>query len=420
MAGLPGALPLLTAEEEASLARTIEAGVAAAAVLAEHLLRVDATRAELERIAAEGEQARERFLLSNLRLVAFVTNGTAGRDPVLSRQEVFQEGVAAMAGVLRSYDWRRGRFSTIAVPTIRRRVIEYVASRGGTLGVPAHRAVLIRRARAITARLESETRQPAQLQAVADELGLSEAHTASLLRHQAPLSIDGMAPETQEQTLAVEPAHNPADDPITDLSRLPDTQREALTLRYGLADGRPRSYHEIAAEIGQSASTARRTCEQGLAALRAQAAKPTADDTLTSSWARIQATTETLRQIDRLSKAGLSIAEVAIALDTEPATLNDICQAGHRQDLLARFGRLEQTYGFEPGPYTAPYVKVTEESARRRERFLGATTTPDQTRTRSGLGPPVRYEMVASPPEVDPRRHPARPRPDAGRGVDTR
>lgn len=415
MAGLPGALPLLTAEEEASLARTIEAGVAATAVLAGHRLRGDATRAELERIAAEGEQARERFLLSNLRLVAFVTNGTAGRDPVVSRQEVFQEGVAAMAGVLRSYDWRRGRFSTIAVPTIRRRVIEYVASRGGMLGVPAHRAVLIRRARSIAARLESETRQPARLHAVADGLGLSEAHTASLLRHQTPLSIDGMASETQERALAVEPGDNPADYPIADLSRLPHAQREALTLRYGLADGRPRSYHEIAAEIGQSASTARRTCEQGLATLRAQAAKPTEDHTLTTSWARVQAATETLRQIDRLSKAGLSIAEVAIALNTEPATLNDICQAGHRQDLLARFGRLEQTYGFEPGPYTAPYVTVTAESVRRRERFQAASDVSDTDPTPATFGSPP-YETVSPPAARDPRRHAPRPHPEPGKG----
>lgn len=409
MAGLPGALPLLTAEEEASLARTIEAGVAAAAVLAGHRLRVDATRAELERVAAEGEQARERFLLSNLRLVVFVMNGIAGRDRVLSRQEVFQEGVAAMAGVLRSYDWRRGRFSTIAVPTIRRRVIEYVASRGGTLGVPAHRAVQIRRARSIAARLESETRQPARLHAVADELGLSEAHTASLLRHQTPLSIDGMASETQERALAVEPALNPADDPIADLSRLPDALREALTLRYGLADGRPRSYHEIAAEIGQSASTARRTCEQGLATLRAQSAKPTDDDTLTTSWARVQVTTETLRQIDRLSKAGLSLVEVGIALKTEPATLNDICQGANRQDLLARFGRLEQTYGFEPSPYTAPYVAVTEESARRRDRFRAAA------QTEPALALP--YQTVEPPLAVDPRRQPHPSHPGIGRSV---
>ncbi len=414
MASSLGALPLLTANEEASLARRIEAGVAATAVLAGHQLRVDANRAELERIAFEGEQARERFLLSNLRLVAFVTSGISGRDPGLPRQEVLQEGVAAMAEVLRRFDWRRGRFSTLAVPTIRRRVTEYRASRGGSLGVPAHRAIQIRRARAIAARLESETGQPANAHAVAEELGFSETHTAALLRHQAPASIDAMAPHAQEQTLAVLSAHPPAAEPIMDLRRLPAEQREALTLRYGLADGRPRSYLEVAEETGQSASSARRTCERGLATLRAQAAKRD-DDQATANWARVQATTETLKQVDRLSKAGLSLTEVAIALKTEPAQLHDICQAGHRQDLLARFGRLEQSYGFEPSPYTAPYVTATEESIRRRERFQSAAAAPDDAfAPRDGLR---LSETITPAGRTDPRRGTSHPRPDPGKGI---
>lgn len=415
MVGLPGALPLLSADEEAHLAWTIEAGVAAAAVLAGHQLRVDANRAELERIATEGDQARERFLLSNLRLVAFVTSGISGRDPGLSRQEVIQEGVAAMAEALRRYDWRRGRFSTFAVPTIRRKVTEYRASRGGSLGVPAHRAIQIRRARAIAARLESESGQPAQMPAVADELGLSETLAAALLRHQAPVSIDAMAPHTQDQTLGVAMAHHLLDDPTADLSSLPDDQREALTLRYGLKDGRPRSYHEIGEETGQSASSARRTCERGLATLRAQAAKPEEDHPRTN-WARVQASRESLRQIDRLSKAGLSLAEVAIALKTEPAELHGICQAGHRQDLLARFGRLEQAYGFEPSTYTAPYVATTEDSVRRRELFQAAAAAPDETTTRPESRPQV-YETIAPPTRADPHREAFSPKPDAQRTI---
>lgn len=414
MAGLPGALPLLSADDEASLARTIEAGVAAAAVLAGQPLRVDANRAELGRIAAEGDRARKRFLLSNLRLVAFITSGIRGRDPALSRDEVFQEGVSAMADVLRSYDWRRGRFSTIAMPTIRRRVTEYVASRGGSLGVPAHRAIQIRRARAVAARLESESRQPATVHAVADELGLSEATTAQLLRHQAPVSIDAMVPQSQEQTLAVLPADNHADDPVIDLRQLPGEQSEALTLRYGLADGRPRSYREIAEETGQSVSTVRRTCERGLTTLRAQAADADDDHTATS-WADVRATTEALRQVDRLSRAGLSLAEVAIALRIEPAQLHEICQAGHRQDLLARFGRLEQTYGFQPGPYTAPYVTITEESVSRRERFLAAARSFDEAFSQPAPPPP--YEEMVPRSAVGPRRASSPVRSDASRGL---
>lgn len=107
---LPRALPLLTADEEVRLARLIEAGVAASAVLAGHRLRVEASRAELERIVGEGEKARERFLLSNLRLVVFAVGGLSSRVPGGLRDDVFQEGVAALAEALRGYDWRRGRF----------------------------------------------------------------------------------------------------------------------------------------------------------------------------------------------------------------------------------------------------------------------------------------------------------------------
>ena len=66
MASSLGALPLLTANEEASLARRIEAGVAATAVLAGHQLRVDANRAELERIAARYAGAWELPVLGEV------------------------------------------------------------------------------------------------------------------------------------------------------------------------------------------------------------------------------------------------------------------------------------------------------------------------------------------------------------------
>lgn len=374
---LPQSRPLLTADEEAELARKIEAGVAAAAVLAGQPLRVDASREELQRIATEGEQAREHFLLSHLRLVAFAMSG-AGRDIGVSRDEVFQEGVAAMAEALGKYDWQRGRFSTHAYPAIKWRTHEHVRSGGGSLGVPAHQAIQIRRARAIAARLESESGRPAQLSDVAAELGRSQAATESLLRHHAPRSIEAMAEEVQERLLVAPPAIDPVDDIRVDLRRLPADQRDAITLRYGLADGQARSFREVAQETGWSAATVRRSCKLGLATLRSGPAEP-ADET-PATMARVRATAESLKEVDRLSKAGLSLVEVAIALKTEPVVVHDLCQAGQRQDLLARFGRLEQTYGFEPGPYTAPYVVITEESTRRRDRFQAAQkdTPPGQ------------------------------------------
>lgn len=408
MDGLSPALPLLTADEEVRLARLIEAGVAASAVLAGHRLRVEASRDELAQIVADGERARERFLLSNLRLVAFAVGGTASRIPGGLRDEVFQEGVAALAGTLRAYDWRRGRFSTLALRTVRWKVEEYVASVGGSLGVPAGRAMEIRRARSIAARLESESGGPASVSAVAGEMGRDASSTASLLRYRPPVSIEGMPPELQERTLADAPAGGLAEEVRLDLRRLPRHEREAITLRFGLADGRPRSWLEVAEATGTSVSTAKRVCGHALATLRSPAAEPAPESSDEAVLAQARLTGKTLQEADRLSRAGLSLVEVAIALKVEPVELHDACLAGRRQDLLARFGRLEQSYGFEPSPYTAPYVVETKESARRRARFLAADSAPGEPETRPQARP--LHETIA-PPKTDPRRHPAGPQP---------
>ncbi len=409
----PRSLALLSAEEEAALARMIEAGVAASAVLAGHPLRTAASREELMRIAAVGESARERFLLSNLRLVAFAMAGITGRDPAVRRDDVFQEGAVAMAEALRGFDWRRGRFSTFALSKVRWRVHEYVAGRGGSLGVPAHRAREIRRARAIEARLESEVGRPVRPVEVAAELGQNEAHVESLLRHRSMLSIDGMFGEMQERALARSHPHEPLDDPRADLGRLSAAQREALVLRFGLADGRPRSYREIAEETGQSTSTARRFCDLGLEALRTQAFEAS-DAEAAAVLAAARTNRQRLGEVDRLSRAGLSLVEVAIALKTEPVAVHDMCLAGKRLDLLARFGRLEQAHGLDPGPYTAAYVVVTEETARRRKRFLaGEAALGDPP----GGKHPLQVHETITPHRTDPRHDRPEPQPGARESV---
>ena len=90
--------PLLNAAEEVALARRIEAGVFARAILEGHAETTsDTTTKELHQIAADGDEALAHFVRANLRLVVSVAR-KYGRSqlPLLA---LVQEGTTALIPV---------------------------------------------------------------------------------------------------------------------------------------------------------------------------------------------------------------------------------------------------------------------------------------------------------------------------------
>ena len=258
----PG-LPRLSQQDEVRLVRRIEAGLAARAALDGEQVGVGASRAELERVEADGRQARDQFLLANLPLVWSVT-GLEARRCRLPEEDLFQEGVLAMSRALQTFDPERGRFSTHALPRIKAQVVAVAASLDGALGIPASRAVEARRAKAIQTRLEAETGGPVTADQVAPLLGRNVRATTELLAHQPPVLGDDMLYKHQA-AVAEESA-----DQVADSRMLSGAHRRVLSLRFGLDDGQPSAYQQVAAELGTSASSVRRTAETALATLRAQ------------------------------------------------------------------------------------------------------------------------------------------------------
>jgi len=114
LAGI-SSMPLLTPDEEVTLAQRIEAGV-----FAEHLLVAGcpsyATTGELWAVRADGKAAWLEFFQANLRLAAHIANRWAIRFRVES-DDIMQECCVALAGAIRAWDWARGtKFSTLAWP----------------------------------------------------------------------------------------------------------------------------------------------------------------------------------------------------------------------------------------------------------------------------------------------------------------
>ncbi|MDO5501273.1 MAG: sigma factor, partial [Propionibacteriaceae bacterium] len=127
------AAELLAPEEEIELARRMEAGTLAAAVLTGEREFSAATVAELTALAREGRAARERYVEANLRLVAMVAY-PAARRAGLSFTELFQEGAGGLLLAVDRFDHtQRVRFATYALPWIREQVSRAVGNRCGAL-----------------------------------------------------------------------------------------------------------------------------------------------------------------------------------------------------------------------------------------------------------------------------------------------
>jgi len=91
--------PLLSRADEVELSAQIRAGAAARRELAAERELDDAVEAELEAVVQRGDEARDRFVRANLRLVVFVARKHA--VPGVSRLDLIQDG---NVGLLRAVE----------------------------------------------------------------------------------------------------------------------------------------------------------------------------------------------------------------------------------------------------------------------------------------------------------------------------
>jgi RNA polymerase primary sigma factor len=122
-----GKVPGLTAEQEAELAKRIEAGLAAEHKLAEGGDRLAASeRVDLEWVAEVGTRARNHLLEANLRLVVALAKRFTGRGlPLL---DLIQEGNLGLIRAVEKFDYTKGyRFSTYATWWIRQAITKALA-----------------------------------------------------------------------------------------------------------------------------------------------------------------------------------------------------------------------------------------------------------------------------------------------------
>ncbi len=226
-----GRVPLLSAEEEVSLAKRIERGDVA---------------------------AKQHMVEANLRLVVSIAKGYVGRG--LTLLDLIQEGSLGLIRAVEKFDHRRGyKFSTYATWWIRQAVTRSLADKGRTIRIPVHMVErlnkLIHAERRLIQQLGREP-NPAEL---ADELECTVREVRDVMRiTQQPISLEKPVGEEDDSSLADFVEDATAESPFEIASEalrrenvtrvlacLPRREREVIEMRYGIVGGRSRTLEEV-------------------------------------------------------------------------------------------------------------------------------------------------------------------------------
>ncbi|MFC2037612.1 RNA polymerase sigma factor [Chloroflexota bacterium] len=132
-----GLVPLLTAQDESTLAQAIVEGNEASQRLADSGSLPAAEIKALNAQAARGDWARQHLAEANLRLVVSVAKRYMGRS--MSFQDLIQEGNIGLLKAVEKFDHTLGyKFSTYATWWIRQAISRAIADQARTIRLPVH------------------------------------------------------------------------------------------------------------------------------------------------------------------------------------------------------------------------------------------------------------------------------------------
>ena len=231
-----GKVPLLTADQEVTLAKRIERG---------------------------DMSAKAAMIEANLRLVVSIAKGYLGRG--LSFLDLIQEGSLGLIRAVEKFDYRKGyKFSTYATWWIRQAVTRAIADKARTIRIPVHMVEKLNKVVHIERQLVQRLGREPNPEEIAEELEMTTDEVREILRmSQLPVSLEKPIGEEEDSSLGDfvedDSAESPFDtaqlmlrreDVENALNALPRRERQVIELRYGLLGGEPRTLEELGRPFG--------------------------------------------------------------------------------------------------------------------------------------------------------------------------
>jgi RNA polymerase primary sigma factor len=273
--------PLLKADEEIELAKRIEMGKEAAAVLSTTRRMEWQRRSQLDALVMDGQAAREHLGRANTRLVVSIAKRYMSQG--LPFPDLIQEGNVGLMRAVDKYDYRRGnRFSTYATWWIRQAITRALAQKTRTIRIPLHMTERIRQMYRTAQNLEQSLGRRPTPEEIATEMDIPADNVRGMMdasQHaialEKPVGDDGDSEfgdfiEDIESPSPVESAtQHMLQETIEEvLSELTPRQNQILRLRFGLGGGDPHTLEEIANKFGLSRERIRQLEKEALRRLR--------------------------------------------------------------------------------------------------------------------------------------------------------
>lgn len=249
-----GKVPLLSADDEVSLAKGVEEG---------------------------NIESKRKLVESNLRLVVSIAKRYVGRGMLFL--DLIQEGNLGLIKAVEKFDYTKGyKFSTYATWWIRQAITRAIADQARTIRIPVHMVETINKLIRISRQLLQELGREPMPEEVAKEMNMPIEKVREIMKiAQDPISLETPIGEEEDSHLgdfipdddAPAPAESAAftllkEQLINVLDTLTPREEKVLKLRFGLEDGRTRTLEEVGKEFNVTRERIRQIEAKALRKLR--------------------------------------------------------------------------------------------------------------------------------------------------------